>query len=445
MKGKGKILIGGIGLVLLLLIGMGYSQRLQLFRYLPSTSIEGYSTSDQGVMVHEETGKPFSGRLRTEYESRTEIYSYRKGLLEGLNVVYKNNKIVEVGNWKNNLQEGRFQLYSDEGVLLDDAFFVAGVRHGPTKQYYSTGGLRVEATYVNGLLEGLCTQYSESGGTEILGSYKNGEMDGSWVYYFDGGKTMLEADFAAGVCVGALFLDEDGTQMRGILDSNGMFIPEGFESDAGNLEESEPDDIMSIEKNEESPSGTSGNTLGLTIDDTYYPVPSPVRQFIDDGWQMTDTVPFFDTATDLSGYYDTIFSLFVTEDGKRILADEFTIRLFEKEGSLLELTIANQNPDGVDMPIEDCVVIGISARLERTTNFVKIEGIPLKSISQEALTSLFPDDDGWLINTSRRFEEADYIRQQIERANLYRQYVEGYFNLAGEPIGIQVYDEAPLH
>lgn len=205
MKGKAKLAgcLFSVVVVAAALVAVGYWQRLELFRFLPNTPESACSMSDEGVMVVTETQKPFTGRLLSGSDERVEIYSYREGMLHGQNVVYHNGKIKEVGYWKDDMQNGRFQLYTEEGVLVDDGYFKDGVRHGTTKQYYDTNGkLRVTANYVEG------------------------ELNGKVLYYYEDGNKLLEANYADGVLDGdAIYWTEDGLEVEGTLDESGTFFP----------------------------------------------------------------------------------------------------------------------------------------------------------------------------------------------------------------------------
>lgn len=227
MSGKFKIISILISLItLILIIVWGYTQRYYLFQYFPSTQDTDYTLSDEGLMVHHQTQQPYSGRLRSENEERTDIYSYKNGEIHGLNASYKNGKIIEIGHWKDSLQNGRFQLYTEEGVLVDDGYFSDGERHGITKQYYPSGKLHIECSYEKGQLDGLCKQFNEAGILTIQLNYSQGVMDGKALYYYDDGKLKLEANFEEGIPnKDAYYWTETGIEMKGTLDTSGVFTP----------------------------------------------------------------------------------------------------------------------------------------------------------------------------------------------------------------------------
>lgn len=135
--------------------------RYKLFTFLPNENADNYINIDN-LEVDENTKEPFSGRLKTNNENGFDIYSYKNGVMNGLNVIYRNGRLKEVGHWKNDLQNGLFILYTDNGVLVDYANFKNGKRHGKTKQYNDHGDLVVEVEYNNGMIE-TAKQYYRNG------------------------------------------------------------------------------------------------------------------------------------------------------------------------------------------------------------------------------------------------------------------------------------------
>ena len=174
-----------LGVILLVGVGIGsyvYKNRYSFFKYLPA--IEEEQLKNINGKLCDEDGKPFSGRIKETGGDYTNIYSYKSGELHGLNVSYYKDNIKEIGHWKDGKQNGFFQLYTEEGILVDDANFKEGERDGLTKQFYSdTGKLRVSANYKNGVLDGEFKAYYPNGNLQGEVIYKNGEMNGEYKEY----------------------------------------------------------------------------------------------------------------------------------------------------------------------------------------------------------------------------------------------------------------------
>lgn len=128
-------MVGFISVLIVLITSVAlYLQRYHLLKYFPSTIDTNYSYQN-GSMVHIETGKLFSGRLRSEYETRIDIVSYKNGLMHGITVSYRDGKVLETGYYKEDMQEGLFRLYTDNGILFRESNFSKNQFKGVSRQY----------------------------------------------------------------------------------------------------------------------------------------------------------------------------------------------------------------------------------------------------------------------------------------------------------------------
>lgn len=229
---KNKIFIILV-IILLCAAAVVYYNRYLLFKFLPAQLDDNYS-SVNGVMMNNEEQKPFTGRLKTDLGDRIEIYSYKEGQLDGLNVAYQNGKIKEIGHWKNGMQNGVFQLYTREGILVDDAIFKNGQRDGITKQYYNdTGNLQIEVYYTNGVLNGAAKEYYQNKKLlrEIIYSY--GKREGLTQEYYDNGKKKIEMYYELDVPNGSYKMyDPNGQILLEGRFENGKFVPESDDKEA---------------------------------------------------------------------------------------------------------------------------------------------------------------------------------------------------------------------
>ena len=175
-----------LGVILLVGVGIGsyvYKNRYSFFKCLPAVEKEEQLKNINGKLCDED-GKLFSGRTKRASEDCFDIYSYKNGELDGLNVIYYKNNIKEIGHWKDGKQNGLFQMYTEDGILIDSGTFKNGERDGLTEQFYNdTGKLRVSANYKNGVLDGKFKAYYPNGNLQGEVIYKNGEMNGEYKEY----------------------------------------------------------------------------------------------------------------------------------------------------------------------------------------------------------------------------------------------------------------------
>ena len=186
-----------LGVILLVGVSIGscvYKNRYSFFKYLPT--IEEEQLKNVNGKLCDEDGKLFSGRTKRASEEYTDIYSYKNGELDGLNVVYYKNNIKEIGHWKDGKQNGLFQMYTEDGILIDSGTFKDGERDGLTEQFYNdTGKLRVSANYKNGVLDGEFKAYYPNGNLQGEVIYKNGEMNGEYKEYNENKSIRLSGNY----------------------------------------------------------------------------------------------------------------------------------------------------------------------------------------------------------------------------------------------------------
>jgi antitoxin component YwqK of YwqJK toxin-antitoxin module len=92
---------------------------------------------------------------------------FKNGKAEGKSVIFypDDGNVLEIKNWKNNLEEGPFQQYFDDGALKE------------------------EGTYVQGKLQDTLTVYEPDGKITIKAVYRNDMKEGNMLYYVDGAPT----------------------------------------------------------------------------------------------------------------------------------------------------------------------------------------------------------------------------------------------------------------
>lgn len=163
---------------------------------------------------------------------------------------------------------------------------------------------------------------------------------------------------------------------------------------------SEPvtDPTISEEKEGETERMQDSAVLGLTINDTYYPIPISLRQLIDDGWSISDQAPYFLFPMVGEDYYEIRANWSLSEDGEGILPGGSIIRLLEKDGVLLEVTITNQAFSEEGEPyqkIEDGVVDSMTVFYDEAHTSIQLNDRELSSLTPENLLADYPVSDGW--------------------------------------------------
>ena len=192
--------------------------RYQLYGYLPST--DSSELTNVNGQLNDRDGKPFSGRVKTLTDSGYSIYAYKDGDLDGLNVVFSEGKLREIGHWESGLQNGLFEAWTAEGILVDHGLFKDGERDGETIQYWpETGKLKVKAVYRAGKLNGMVEQYYPSGTIQLKHPYQDHQLHGEALDYFENGGLRSTVTFENGRQSGPfkLFAEDGKTIEEGTL------------------------------------------------------------------------------------------------------------------------------------------------------------------------------------------------------------------------------------
>lgn len=190
--------------------------------------------------------------------------------------------------------------------------------------------------------------------------------------------------------------------------------------------------------------------FGLTINDIYYPIPSALKQFLDDGWSISSQTPYFLQPMVSEDYYEMRTDLSLSEDGKEIRAGGSIIRLLEKDGVLLEVTIANQSEPETDdssQKIEDGIVDAITVFYDEAHTSIRLNNMELSSITPESLLAAYPVSDGWTHAPSNYSDYPEFgiatdyeITKHFDDCN---RLISVYFNLENTAFKITALSEIP--
>ena len=239
-----------LGVALLIGIGLGtyiYQNRYSFFKYLPTTNEE--QLKNLNGQLCDESGKPFSGRSKRASDDYMDIYSYKNGELDGLNVTYYKNNIKEIGHWKDGKQNGLFQMYTEDGILIDSGIFKDGERDGLTEQFYNdTGKLRVSANYKNGALEGEYKAYYPNGNIWTKQEFKNNDLNGVYEVYYEDGNPQLKAKIKNGEIIEEQRFNRDGTPYK---EEEKITINDTVSFDEITIKEVSDDEIVMLKNTEE--------------------------------------------------------------------------------------------------------------------------------------------------------------------------------------------------
>ncbi|MDD1782567.1 hypothetical protein LRP49_15450 [Enterovibrio sp. ZSDZ35] len=99
-------------------------------------------------------------------------------------IYHDNGNLLSTGSRNEKGQyEGLTRFYDENGVLTEEAEFVASKRHGITRTFYPSGQVEEEYTNKNGIVVGENLYYFEDGTVSHRFNYVDGKTDGRQLYY----------------------------------------------------------------------------------------------------------------------------------------------------------------------------------------------------------------------------------------------------------------------
>ncbi|TLX76200.1 toxin-antitoxin system YwqK family antitoxin [Labilibacter sediminis] len=147
------------------------------------------------------------------------------GLKQGIWVIYnkQGDKILEKGNFTNNLKDGIWTSFFDNGNINHEITFVKGKAKGLAKFYYENGLLRESGNWQIDHWQGEYQYYFESGQLSYDWNYnEKGKREGEQKYFHANGEKMYEGNWNNGKTVGALKVyNEAGILVQEKLFENG--------------------------------------------------------------------------------------------------------------------------------------------------------------------------------------------------------------------------------
>jgi len=110
----------------------------------------------------------------------------------GYNKIYFENESYQIGDKINGKPDGVWQVFSKDGLLIEESNFKDGELHGPGKKFFSDGILEMEYNYKFGKQHGEYRQFHPNGNLAIEANFKNGKEVGNPVIYDNEGNLKQE-------------------------------------------------------------------------------------------------------------------------------------------------------------------------------------------------------------------------------------------------------------
>lgn len=191
--------------------------------------------------------------------------------------------------------------------------------------------------------------------------------------------------------------------------------------------------------------------FGLTINDTYYPIPITLKQLVNEGWSISDKTPYFLNPMVGESYYEMRTNWSLSKNGEGILPGGSIIRLLERDGVLLEVTITNQATTEEAEPyqkIEDGVIDSITVFYDEAHTSIKLNDREVNSLTPDILLTDYPASGGWVHspNNYRDYPEfgVSTVHNITNNLNQCNRSITVYFDSENSAFKITVLNQTPL-
>jgi len=104
---------------------------------------------------------------------------------------FENGQIGSIGFIKNQVKDGLFKSWNENGVQTAEWYMKNGKEHGIIKCWFDNGVLSKESNMNEGVKNGLETIWDNDGDTILIGNYKNGTRIGKWKRFYNKKKWVI--------------------------------------------------------------------------------------------------------------------------------------------------------------------------------------------------------------------------------------------------------------
>lgn len=170
-------------------------------------SFDGIRVLQTGIYMKEEHYEVGDLVIEKKYENTMLInevyYTYENGDTYKQEKIYnkQNGQLMDNKHMKNDVLDGLWDHYSDQGILIETSSYADGIYHGEQLVYSESGsGLVIElSNYFNGKKEGEHIKTYDNGQVAVKGQYYNDLETGEWLTYNEEGVLQSQINYEEGL------------------------------------------------------------------------------------------------------------------------------------------------------------------------------------------------------------------------------------------------------
>jgi antitoxin component YwqK of YwqJK toxin-antitoxin module len=165
----------------------------EMKRYFPTGEV-------RVVMNYKSNGTKASAQFYRQNGSTAAQGNYVDGKRDSVWIYYGSHtqKLSQRVEYSAGKRHGSEQSFYPNGNTAEETIWHNDLKNGTWKQYFENGQLKSACTYVNGKLEGRYTSHFPDGAKETEGHYRNDAPDGEWNRYDSSGEISSTIRYANG-------------------------------------------------------------------------------------------------------------------------------------------------------------------------------------------------------------------------------------------------------
>jgi antitoxin component YwqK of YwqJK toxin-antitoxin module len=163
-----------------------------------------------------------AGTMKRYYEEgpiKAVLVFDKNGETSKAKIYYNNGELIGEGNYAGNVKDSTWNYYSYyDKVLSCKETYNKGKKNGITRNYYPKGNLSEELEWKNDLKDGIWIQYFQNGQKKLVSKYVQNIRTGDFMMYYDTGNLEVNGHYANNLMQGKWTRYDEKGEVKSIID-----------------------------------------------------------------------------------------------------------------------------------------------------------------------------------------------------------------------------------
>lgn len=170
-------------------------------------TIRGINKSNNESFITYNENLVKEGPYLLDYPKMIEMGNFTNNIKNGRYIAYYKNKYIESGLYNSNIKQGNFTRFNMEienkndikysNISDSNYLYIQNINNNNFKDIKFKETLIAKGTYSLNALTGIYSEYFPSGKIKSLSSYELGIKDGQFTYYYENGKVYSEGKYTS--------------------------------------------------------------------------------------------------------------------------------------------------------------------------------------------------------------------------------------------------------